>query len=206
MSFRIEEKLLVHPSRVGDFLEWIDQLDGETLHPARLVSSTYFDNAALGMFSDSEEGLVPRKKIRIRSYASASHARADSSLEIKTSSVEGRYKSTRRLAGECAAYFLSQGYFDQQYGICKPVVRVEYMRSYFQATGMRITIDRQLTYNRVTSADRRYFSIRDPAIAVEIKADFDTEQYLILNTFPFQRVRFSKYSRAVSAIRSGIVR
>ena len=42
------------------------------------------------MFLDSEEGCVPRKKIRIRSYPMAD--KKTKNLEIKISSIEGRFK------------------------------------------------------------------------------------------------------------------
>lgn len=38
------------------------------LHKPRKVLSVYFDNVGTKMFSDSEEGLLPRKKVRIRWY------------------------------------------------------------------------------------------------------------------------------------------
>ena len=64
------------------------------------------------MFVDSEEGTLPRKKIRIRSYKTADHAEQDSNLEVKISSVEGRYKTSKELDVSESEEFLQQGYFD----------------------------------------------------------------------------------------------
>ena len=68
MSFRKEEKLKVHKGQLINVLDWLYKNGATELHKPRVVSSTYFDNDHWSMFKDSEEGSVPRKKIRIRSY------------------------------------------------------------------------------------------------------------------------------------------
>ena len=69
MSFRKEEKLNINKNQLFSLLDWIVKNDGHKLYEDRMVSSTYFDNDSMQMFKDSEEGTVPRKKIRIRSYS-----------------------------------------------------------------------------------------------------------------------------------------
>ncbi len=64
MSFRKEEKLHIHESQLLNLLNWLYKNDGYKLYDTRTVSSTYFDNDNMQMFKDSEEGCVPRKKIR----------------------------------------------------------------------------------------------------------------------------------------------
>ena len=61
-------------------------------HSDRIVSSTYFDNDKLSMFHHSEEGIVPRKKLRLRSYSKNAHETTDTLLEKKITSPEGRFK------------------------------------------------------------------------------------------------------------------
>ena len=73
MSFRKEEKLHIHESQLLNLLNWLYKNDGYKLYDTRTVSSTYFDNDNMQMFKDSEEGCVPRKKIRIRSYSRKEH-------------------------------------------------------------------------------------------------------------------------------------
>ena len=41
---------------------------GNEIFKERKISSLYFDNKNYDMFLDSEEGVLPRKKIRIRNY------------------------------------------------------------------------------------------------------------------------------------------
>ncbi len=203
MSFRVEHKLLVHKNRLDELLRWIESEGGEILYPPRLISSTYFDNAERSMYSNSEEGTVPRKKIRIRSYGAENHSTLPSSLEIKVSSVEGRFKTTEKLEASKIDNILQQGYFDSQYGICTPVVRVDYEREYYIVAGMRLTVDRYINYSRVVGGERLFTPIFDDSIVVEIKTSTSMAVDRIYKTIPFQRTRFSKYCRAIDSVLAG---
>ena len=55
-----------------------------------MIESLYFENNKREMYSDSVEGLTPRKKIRVRNYPRTQDLKLY--LETKISSVEGRYK------------------------------------------------------------------------------------------------------------------
>jgi hypothetical protein len=196
MSFRIEDKLSVNPKRLGDLYSWIADQKGYTLFGKRLVFSTYLDSASMAMFHDSEEGSLPRKKIRIRSYGTTSHSNVKKSLEIKISSIEGRFKTTRDVPEQELAELLTEGFFDEIYGMCHPVVCVAYTREYFAVAGVRLTIDQDIKYRRPDSL----FWIHDEAISVEVKAPYSSQVDALEESFPFQRIRFSKYARAINAI------
>lgn len=198
MSFRIEQKLLVDPQRLGDLYGWIGGNSGYTLYGRRLVFSTYFDNTSMSMFHDSEEGSVPRKKIRIRSYGVTSHVGVSKSLEIKVSSVEGRFKTSRGVDESELADLLTAGLFDEQYGMCRAVSCVAYTREYFAIARVRLTVDQDIKYRPVDSD----FWVNDEAIAVEIKAPFGGHHDYLEKNFPFRRIGFSKYCRSINAIRS----
>ena len=79
------------------------------------------DDFGNSMYLSSEEGSLPRKKIRIRSYPSNLKT-LDWSLEKKISSVEGRYKTQKILKKQEKENFLKNGYFDQYYGNCYPKI------------------------------------------------------------------------------------
>ncbi len=198
MSFRIEDKLAVNPQRLGDLYSWIRDHQGSTLFGKRLVFSTYFDSTGLSMFHDSEDGSLPRKKIRIRSYGATSHAGVKKSLETKISSVEGRFKTTRDVHEWELADLLTEGLFDEQYGMCRPVCSVAYVREYFAIAGVRLTIDQEIRYRRPDSL----FWIQDEALAVEVKAPYGSRYDALEESFPFRRIRFSKYARAIIAIQT----
>ena len=68
MSFRIEKKLFIKKENYFDFKKYLFDKGISQLYEPRKVNSLYFDNKQLGMYYDSIEGLLPRKKIRIRNY------------------------------------------------------------------------------------------------------------------------------------------
>ena len=68
MTFRIEQKLFIRKENLIQFQELLFQKKTQKLYQSRVIKSLYFDNLNLEMFNDSIEGLVPRKKIRIRNY------------------------------------------------------------------------------------------------------------------------------------------
>lgn len=200
MSFRKEDKLKIHHGQMLNFFDWMYENGGVELHPQRTVSSTYFDNDEWRMFHDSEEGCVPRKKIRVRSYSTDRHRIGTSALEIKVSSIEGRYKTTSKDFD--LEKIMKIGFFDQDYGICKTRVRVSYRRSYYKIFGVRLTIDQNIEYASVYQNRDSAYKITDPEGVVEIKAAENISPDFLNKSFPFDRVRFSKYSRAVTCLMS----
>jgi len=198
MSFRKEEKLKVHKGQLMNLLDWIYQNGGTELYKPRTVSSTYFDNDHWGMFNDSEEGSVPRKKIRVRSYSKEPHAEENTSLETKISSIEGRYKTiTQKFNLQNA---LNYGVFDKNYGVCRARVRINYQRSYYKIFGVRLTIDKNIEYIAINGKSRSPHKIVDTEIAVEIKAPDSVSIEYLNSQFPYERIRFSKYSKAINSI------
>lgn len=196
MSFRKEEKIKIHSNQLLNLLDWINQQGGYLLFPSRIISSTYFDNDEIGMYKDSEEGCIPRKKIRIRNYTKSAHTQDNSSLETKISSVEGRFKTTSKNFSLSKAF--SMGIFDKNYGICKPKVRVIYQRSYYKIHKVRLTIDENIEYSEMNHIQQTAYKKSDSDIIVEIKANNQVPMEYLLKKFPFERVRFSKYSRAIN--------
>ena len=94
MSFRIEEKLKVAESKIFQLRDWITKNMGVTLYPTRTINSIYFDNQDYTMYNQSIEGVLPRKKIRLRVYGKEFSPNKSINKEIKVSSVEGKYKIT----------------------------------------------------------------------------------------------------------------
>ena len=199
MSFRKEEKLSLNPRKYKEFLSLISEKNGNMLYPDRIVSSTYFDNEAFQMYHDSNEGVVPRKKIRVRSYNLEQHSRDNASLEIKISSVENRFKTVSKK--ELSNNIFFRGYLDANYGLCYPRARVTYERSYYMVNGLRLTIDKKINYRKVTKNKVSTNVSKDDLIIVEVKTDINTSDHKIFTNFPLQKIRFSKYSRAIEYLR-----
>ena len=123
MSFRIEEKIVVTKQELFRLRERLLQQGMSELFPGRVIRSVYFDSRTNGMFVDSEEGSLPRKKIRIRSYDGSTSL---ASLEMKVSSVEGRFKTAKNLSNKDRERLIKNGFVDSRYGLCDPKVEVSY--------------------------------------------------------------------------------
>lgn len=199
MSFRKEEKLSLHPKKHKEFINLIQEKNGKILFPERTVSSTYFDNDYFKMYHDSNEGVVPRKKIRIRSYNLEDHSADNSKLEIKISSVENRFKIVN--SNLDIKQIILSGYIDNNYGLCTPKLRVSYQRSYYIVNNLRITIDTDINYRKTFKNFYPRNAAKDELIIVEVKTNPSVNDDYILENFPLQKIRFSKYSRAVEFLK-----
>ena len=162
----------------------------QKIYNKRFINSLYYDTKQRDMFYHSEEGVMPRKKIRIRWYNSEMNFK----IEKKISSIDGRYKITNNLPIDKIENF-PKNISDQLYGLLTPSLRVSYEREYFYLSGMRITFDTSIKYQNY-----RYISLNDfndPESVVEIKVSMDTSDDFIESLIPYPTTRFSKYSRGL---------
>jgi len=192
MSFRKEKKFR---------LTWYDfeslknelLLKGMTqLFAKREINSLYYDDENHSMYHDSEEGLLPRRKVRIRWYDDIKKA----SNEVKISSFEGRFK-TSSLAHAESENSLPQSLFDPHYGVIIPSLLVSYTREYFTFESMRITFDSDIKYFNYRLAQNIQFL--DKECVMEIKVGIDVPDDYIERLIPHSTSRFSKYSRGLLA-------
>jgi len=192
MSFRKEKKIR---------LTWYDfeslknelLLKGMTqLFAKREINSLYYDDENHSMYHDSEEGLLPRRKVRIRWYDDIKKA----SNEVKISSFEGRFK-TSSLAHAESENSLPQSLFDPHYGIIIPSLLVSYTREYFTLESLRITFDSDIKYFNYRLTQNTPFL--DKECVMEIKVGIDVPDDYIERLIPHSTSRFSKYSRGLLA-------
>ena len=198
---RIEQKLELEKLHYLDLLKWINNNGGKVLYPERKICSRYFDNNNMQMYFDTVEGIIPRKKIRIRTYYTDDFISSNNeySLEIKLSTEHCRFKKTNSNIN--LGSFLKDGYFDDLYGICKQILDISYVREYFLVKNIRLTIDKEIKYKLINlnnNFKRSFFE--DQSYVLEIKADIDTNLSYLLNSFDFPRSRFSKYERALDSL------
>lgn len=191
MSFRIEEKLFIKKENLIQFQEFLVKKSVKKIHHPRMIESLYFDNNNLEMYSDSIEGLAPRKKIRIRNYPKDSDKKIY--LEVKNSTVEGRFKTRKNLNKIEFDKKKSIGILDNQYGICYPKLYVKYKREYSVIDDVRISIDKDIQYKDY----KTNFKLSDENIIVELKTSFNKNLDELISDFPMQRIRFSKYCFAI---------
>ena len=194
MSFRIEEKLLIHNNQLLEFKEFLFKKKAKQHYPPRKIKSLYFENFRDEMYSDSLEGTVPRKKIRVRNYPNSENSSLY--LEMKISSVEGRYKTSKKINQNKFYEIKNLGIYDNQYGACYPKIFVEYIREYYKFNDIRISIDKDISYTLFSGRKLG----KDVNSIVELKANPNKDRDDILNLFPFQRIRFSKYCNGYEKI------
>jgi len=199
MSFRNEEKLRIVPSKIFHLREWIKKNLGNNVFPSRIVNSVYFDNQNFSMYHDSMEGVLPRKKIRLRNYDKEFLFNKNINKEIKISSVEGKYKTSEKTKNSLE--YMSTGIYDQNYGLCLPVLNVSYKRSYYLVKNIRLTLDEKITYKRIIGNKISNFSTLDNCSIVELKFNSKKLTDFVNQNFPFERARFSKYCRGIEFIR-----
>ncbi len=194
MSFRIEEKLLIDTNKIIDFKSFLFKKDIKQIYEPRKIYSLYFDNQNYDMYNDSIEGLTPRKKIRVRNYPNTKDEKLY--LEVKISSVEGRFKTREVLSKNKFNELKTTGILDSQYGICKPCLYVMYYREYFKINDVRISIDNNINYKLFDENIQKYVDSSIVEIKTSIKKNLDN----LTRDFPFQRTRFSKYCNGVEKV------
>ena len=194
MSFRIEEKLLINKKQILEFKDFLFKKHAKQLFPPRKIQSLYFENFIDEMYKDSLEGTVPRKKIRVRNYP---HDKSKTLyLEMKISSADGRYKTRNIIDKNKFVDIKKLGIYDSQYGVCRPLLYVIYNREYYRIDDVRISVDEDIEFYLYSGRKLGY----DNNSIVELKAPIQKNKDDLLNNFPFQRTRFSKYANAFEKI------
>ena len=192
MSFRKEIKLILNRRKSLDFKKMIFSKGAVEMYPKRKISSLYFDNFAKQSHIDSEEGVLPRKKIRIRTYPNEENKKY--LFEKKISSTEGRYKVSKKISLELYNKMINQGYFDKMYGTLGPLLYVDYFREYYLLENFRITIDENISYKIFKKKKLK----RDTKSVIEIKFTKKQNEDFIINSFTNKLTRFSKYSNGIN--------
>ncbi len=194
MSFRFEEKYIVNIKYKNHLMNYLNEFEIKQLYPKRTISSIYFDNFYKEMFLHSEEGLVPRKKLRIRKYPSQENSKFF--FEKKINSVEGKYKISQIIKKNKYIEFLKEGIFDKNYGICKPQVEVNYNREYYKLRDLRVTIDTEIKYKKFNSN----ISFNNNILICEFKSTDIKKIRDFYNNEIFTKVRISKYCEAINKL------
>ena len=198
MSFRNEVKIKIESEMEHRFYKWLSANNGEEIFKKRRVTSIYFDNDNLGCYSDSIEGTVPRKKIRLRTY---NNYNFDSKLEIflekKISSIEGRYKTIEKITN--LDEILKKGLIDSDYGLLKQKIKVDYFRNYYSCKKLRFTLDKSINYISVNSLkNSNKFEQNSVILELKSKDNFDIEKFFDENQFV--KIRYSKYCNSIDKI------
>ena len=189
MISRIELKYILNKKKDNFFLDWLFQNNFKELYPTRKINSIYYDNLRFQSYFDSVEGVIPRKKIRIRWYGDKLSKSLN--LENKITYFSNRKKYSKKVSE------IYQIIHDADYGNCKPLVKVSYNRSYFWNNGIRITIDKNINFFNYSSTKKK----SEKSISlIEIKCEETRNNLKFINEFPFRNIRYSKYGNCIESI------
>ena len=192
MSFRKEKKYRLTNSEQKLLKSSLINKGMTRLYPKRQVNSCYFDTLDLVLFFDSDEGVLPRRKLRYRWYDDSKEAKK----ELKVTSIEGRYKiiSTKKINLDISSV-KKISHFDREYGFLYPVILISYDREYYIYKNLRITFDTNITYKDLRGSFGNKFL--DPETVMEIKTSYQQADDFIESIINYPTVRFSKYSRGI---------
>jgi hypothetical protein len=192
MSFRKEKKFRLTYSDIAAVQQLLFTSGMKELYPSRIINSCYFDTKNMSLFHDSEEGVLPRKKIRIRWYDNTLNL----NKEIKISSLEGRYKISEKF-NKINKFndLFNLTLFDTTYGRLIPTLIVSYERFYFKLNNLRITFDKNISYLFIKSQIHQ--KINDDECVMEVKVPLECSDDYIDKLISQPTSRFSKYSRGL---------
>ena len=186
IPFSIKEKIKINLLKKGMKL----------LYPPRTVNSIYFDNLSYQSYCDSNEGILPRHKIRVRYY---NKNKKKLFLEKKITDEFGRYKEIKIISDSEFDKFYKNGFFDEKYLILQKKLLVTYQREYFSFSDVRITIDSNIKYQNLNHKLHRIFD--ETECVVELKSSIkNISRDKITNILPSSDLRFSKYCKGIEKI------
>lgn len=193
MSFRKEKKFKLSQSELNLLKFSLIKKGMELLYPKRIIKSCYFDTRNLKMFYQSEEGILPRKKIRYRWY----NNEVEVNKEIKISSIEGRYKEKIFIDCLNISKLHQNTLYDKDYGVIYPCLNIKYFREYYVYKKIRLTFDSNIEYEKINSK----ISLKsiDRYCVMEIKACNNINDDYLEEIISKQPERFSKYCRGVKS-------
>ena len=192
MSFRIEKKFKLTKFEQKSLKESLIMRGMKELYPKRAINSCYFDSHDLRCFYDSDEGVLPRKKIRLRWYENKKKI----TKEIKVSSIEGRFKTSENFYDYKFLEKFNYSIYDKVYGNLYPKIIISYYREYFLLNNIRITFDSNIKYTNLNCLSGFFFN--DQETVMEVKADLSNSLTKLEGFIDLPTSRFSKYCRGIS--------
>ena len=186
---RIEKKFFIDHLSLERVEAEILKYGFNPIFKERIIKSLYYDTTDFKCYKESIEGVVPRKKYRIRSYDKKNSFH----LEIKSQQLDGRYKKTTPINE------YPNKLFDKEYGMLEKKLFTEYKRKYFSNSYLRLTLDSEIKFEKL---NRQKIIFRNKFV-IELKplSEYSVQsQQLAENLFNTPEVSFSKYEKAVERL------
>lgn len=173
------------------------------LFPSRIINSIYFDTINLDFFHDSEEGISPRKKVRVRYY---NNNFEDLNLEIKYTNSFWRTKYVKKFNINDFSNSLIKR--ETQNIALIPKTKISYLRSYYNCEIGRITMDTAVNCQRIYSTKNVFkknniskIKILDvDQIILELKTSNKYSKFDATKFFKHKDTRMSKYCEAIKKL------
>ena len=185
-SPRVEKKFIIKKTSIKVTENNIKKIGFKEIYKPRLVNSLYYDTLNFNCFKDSEEGIVPRKKYRVRNYNSDKNYQ----LDIKYQNFNGRYKRTEKLST------VPKNFFDNDYGKLEKKVFVNYYRKYFSFNEIRLTFDYEIKFKNLSSNK----TINNNYLIIELKNLNNYDELVDEYTSDMFNLPFSSYSKYEKAV------
>lgn len=199
---RTETKFLLSKREIDYFFK---EKNLYKTYPNRKIFSVYFDTNDFKDFYDSEEGTVPRKKIRFRTYdffENIKKKHTEGQIEIKKTLTHNREKKVINIKDKVENIFiLIENFFKKpRY----PKIVISYDRSYFTDIYKdRFTLDKNIRYYKYNNSSLLKSSYVEQQNIIEFKSE--KTLYNENTTFDFldaYKVRFSKYCEGIKKVYS----
>ena len=146
------------------------------------------------MYHDSEEGILPRSKIRIRYYDETNNKKIY--LEKKISSIEGRFKTSKVISNKVFNKYLKNGIYMSDYNIfIMPQMIIRYDREYYFKEKIRVTFDTNIQYCKYSFFQWKHENF----VVTEFKTGPNHFDNFVQSILYQKENRFSKYCNAVKS-------
>ena len=176
-------------------INWIKKKFGlKKKYIGRKINSYYFDTVDLNDYIDSEEGTVPRKKLRYRWYGKKFSKKGN--FEIKRTFDLKRTKEKYEILDYMSQIKLYLKKFKKNY---IPTVKISYDREYYfsKKYSADFTFDTNIFFERLNKNYNKISRVCDQKKLLEVKIDLRKSPDNILSYLNFKRVRNSKYCNAI---------
>ncbi len=190
--FRQEYKFLINNNSE---INWIKKKFAlKKKYISRKINSYYFDSINLDDYTDSEEGTVPRKKVRYRWYGKAFSK--SGIFEIKKTFDLKRSKEKFKIVNYESEI---QKYLDKMEKKYIPIVKISYDRQYYFSKKYHadFTFDSNILFERIDKNYLKISKVCDHKNLLEVKINLDKSPDNILGYLNFKRIRNSKYCNAI---------
>jgi hypothetical protein len=206
-TLEVEELILLHPALFSP------------IYHERFVNNIYFDNLEFLSYFENQDGITPRKKVRIRWYGELNGQIKEPILEIKKKSGIVGKKETHALPAVAFKKFFSwDNYLNPLYNsianksfkneliLLEPTLINRYCRKYFlSADGhYRITLDSNINFFPVRPFPPMIMpnELPETYCILELKYNHikDSNAPRITNHFPFRLTKSSKYVLGINKL------